>query len=107
MFFHNTPDAHVNVLRVDRFDTESLHHRLKFPHTWVYLNSETSSFSKIENARVNAAGYIVVGRDLNTRIVCIKNDVLTLSDHGCAEAVRFDDSRMFVFLPPEEMERRS
>ena len=87
-----------NVISVQRTDADVLNARLKNLNWWIYPNATDEKFSKIQ-ARVNFAGYLVVGQDMQTRIVCIEDGVLTLSDNGCASAVRYDDPRLFVFLP--------
>ena len=99
MFFNNA--AFCNVLSVNRVNTETLIYRLKNPHWWIFPNRDENKYSKVF-ARVNCAGYLVVGQDMDTRIVCIKDGVLTLSDHGCSEAVRLDDPRLFVFLSSKQ-----
>ena len=86
-----------NVLTTQRADVDVLKDKLKQQRWWIYPNAKEGKFSKIQ-ARVNGAGYLIVGGDNDTKIVCIENGVLTLSNNGCRSAVRFDDPRMFVFM---------
>ena len=81
---------------------ERLRHK---EHNWLYVSPETNKLSKVR-ARVNPVGYLVTGYDLETKIVCIKDETLTLSDHGCADAVRFDDPRLSVLMPREYLSIR-
>ena len=74
-------------------------------HTWLYVSPETHKLSKVK-ARVNPVGYLVTGYDIQTQIVCIKDETLTLSDHGCVDAVRFDDPRLRVLMPREYLAKR-
>lgn len=96
MFFNNSPFC--NVLTPSRVNVDL--HKLKTPCLWLYLN-DAGELSSIR-ARVNTAGFLVVGRLQSTRIVVIRDGVLTLSDHGCTEAVRCDDERLSVLLPSDE-----
>ena len=88
----------INVLTVQKTDVSLIESKLRdAEHWWLYADKPTDRLSKIR-ARVNAVGYLVTGRDLQTKIVVIKDGLLTLSDHGCVDAVRFDDPRLCVFL---------
>ena len=98
MYAMQKPDLDCNVLTVQRTSADMLCERLIKEQWWIYPNPDEDKFSKVF-ARVNHAGYLVVGQDLDTRIVCIQDGLFTLSDHGCADAVRFDDPRIIVFLP--------
>lgn len=92
-----TPE--INVLIYEKTDNPLLEARLRQrEHWWVYISEETGKFSKVR-ARVNPADFLVTGQDLQTKIVCIQDETLTLSDHGCVDAVRFDDPRLSVLLP--------
>ena len=86
----------LNVITLHNVNSESYHPYLKQELNWIYLNTEANRCSKIR-ARINAAGYLVIGEYTHTRIVCLKDHQLYYSDDGCAEAVRFNDPCIFVF----------
>ena len=89
----------INVLTYEKIDDSLLEARLRQrEHWWIYVSEKTGKLSKVR-ARVNPADFLVTGRDLETKIVCIQDETLILSDHGCVDAVRFDDPRLCVMLP--------
>ena len=91
----------INTLIYEKLDSSLLEEALRHAeHYWVYVSQKTGKLSKVR-ARVNPVGYLVTGHDMQTQIVCIQDEELTLSDHGCVDAVRFDDPRLSVLLPPE------
>jgi len=91
----NATKRSLNVISLHSVDSENYHPYLKQELNWIYLNTEANLCSTIR-ARINAAGYLVVGEHTHTRIVCLKDHHLYYSDHGCAESVRFDDPHIFV-----------
>ena len=66
-------------------------------HWWLFPNYVDGVFSKVY-ARKNVVGDLVVGRGEATRLVCISNGRLTLSQWVSDDAVSASDERLLVCL---------
>lgn len=86
----------LNVLSLHRVDSETYQCYLNSETNWIYINTAENVCSTLR-ARVNCAGYLVIGNDMDTRIVCLENGHLAYSDNSKVSAVRFDDPNLFIF----------
>lgn len=66
-------------------------------HWWLFPNYVDGIYSKVY-ARVNIFGDLVVGTGGRTRLVCISNGRLTLSQSVSDDAVSVSDERLLVCL---------
>lgn len=66
-------------------------------HWWLFPNYVEGIYSKVY-ARINIVGDLVVGRGERTRLVCISNGRLTLSQSISDDAVSASDTRLLVCL---------
>lgn len=76
----------LNVISLHSVNSETYHPYLKQELNWMYLNTAENKCSTIR-ARINSAGYLVVGEDMQTRIVCLENHQLYYSDTVCQSRV--------------------
>ncbi len=66
-------------------------------HWWLFPNFDEGVFSKVY-ARINIAGDLVVGTGGGTRLVCISNGRLVLSQWVSNDVVSASDDRLLVCL---------
>ena len=90
--------AHLNAEQQRGFrPVRYVNQYLRGYHWWLFPNYIDGIYSKVY-ARVNVFGDLVVGRGEATRLVCIENGRLTLSQSISDDAVSASDDRLLVCL---------